>query len=356
MKIQFKRLAFLGTVGVIAILSAAIPPTSMATSIDLTNLPVLSKAFLAPGSDPSVLPGPIAIADEGNDRIIIVDPKGRLRWEYPQKGDLLPGQIFRTPDDVFFSPDGKSLVVTESDNKTISVIDIATRKITFQYGVAEVGSSKVGYLDNPDDAMLLKDGHIIVADIKNCRVLLLNPKTNSQSQLGKTGRCVHSLGKTYGSPNGAFPMSNGRFLVTEINGDWVDEIDLNGKVYWATHPPGVLYPSDSNQVSDNVFLTVDFVKPGQIVEFNSKGKLLWRYKPTGSKALNHPSLAHALPNCDVIATDDANHRIIVVDPKTNKIVWQYGRKGLAGRSNGLINNPDGLDLLPPYSLAMTSGG
>ena len=59
--------------------------------------------------------------------------------------------------------------------------------------------------------------------------------------------------------------------------------------------------------------------------FDGDGKVLWRYKPTGKDALDHPSLAEVLPNGMVIANDDSNHRVIVVDPKTNRIVWQYGR-------------------------------
>ena len=325
------------------------------SSSDISSLPPQTAASLAPGSDASVLPGAIAIADEGNNRILVINPKGQVLWIFPQKGDLKPGQSFKTPDDIFFSGDGKSIVATESHNKTISVIDIATRKITFQYGVPGQGSSKEGHLNNPDDAMLLKDGRIMIADIKNCRILFINPKTSKHTQFGSPGSCAHKSGKAYASPNGSFPMPDGKFLVTEIGGDWIDAIDLTGKVYWKVHAPGVSYPSDTNQVSKDVYLTVDFKSPGQIVEFNAKGKALWRYKPTGSAALDHPSLAHALPNGDVIATDDANHRVIVVDPKTNKIVWQYGHKGIPGKDAGYISNPDGLDFLPPKSLMVLAG-
>lgn len=317
---------------------------------DLANAGPLSKASLAPGSDPSVLPAGIMIADEGNNRIVVVDPRGRVRWIFPQKGDLKPGQVFKTPDDVFFSADGRSIIATESENQMVSIIDIATRKITFQYGHAMHESSKKGYLANPDDAIMLKDGRLLIADIKNCRLLFLNPKTRATTQLGINGRCVHNPPKTFGSPNGAFPMKDGRYLITEINGDWVDAMTLDGTVSWSVHAPGVAYPSDTNEVSPDVYLTVDFSKPGQIVEFNSKGKLLWRYRPKGKTALDHTSLAHALPNGDVIATDDRNHRVIVVDPKTNKIVWQYGKYRVAGKGAGYLNNPDGLDLLPPHSL------
>ena len=319
---------------------------------DLANAKPLTKASLAAGSDPAALPGAIAIADEGNNRILIVDPAGRIRWIFPQKGDLKPGQTFKTPDDVFFTRDGKSIVATESEHQLVSVIDIATRKIVFEYGVAGRGSTKAGHLNNPDDAILLKDGRVLVADIKNCRILFINPKTRKTSQLGVTGWCAHNPPKTFGSPNGIFPMKDGRYLVTEINGNWVDAMTLEGKVSWAVHAPGVLYPSDTSEVSPDLYITVDFSAPGQIVEFNSRGKLIWKFKPTGSATLDHTSLAHALPDGNIIATDDANHRIIVINRKTKKIIWQYGHKGKSGTAAGYLNNPDGLDLLPPNSLLM----
>ncbi|HUW77708.1 MAG TPA: PQQ-binding-like beta-propeller repeat protein [Candidatus Nanopelagicaceae bacterium] len=349
-----KRTALIAGICLALMGSAVQAAASNSPGGDLASAGPLTKAALARGSDPSVLPGAIAIADEGNNRIVVVDPQGRVRWIFPQKGDLKPGQVFRTPDDVFFSADGRSLIVTESENQMVSIIDIATRKISFQYGVAGKESSRKGHLANPDDAILLKDGRLLIADIKNCRLLFINPKTRKTSQLGTTRSCVHRPPRQFGSPNGAFPMKDGRYLVTEINGNWVDAMSLTGtsagKVSWSVHPPGIAYPSDTSEVAPNVYLTVDFSKPGQIIEFNSKGKLLWRFRPTGKSALDHTSLAHALPNGDVIATDDRNHRVIVVDPKTNKIVWQYGKYRVAGKGAGRLNNPDGLDLLPPNSL------
>ena len=43
----------------------------------------LTGSFLAPGSDPGVLPAPVIIADEDNNRLVIVDPQGRTLWEFP---------------------------------------------------------------------------------------------------------------------------------------------------------------------------------------------------------------------------------------------------------------------------------
>ena len=73
-------------------------------------------------------------------------------------------------------------------------------------------------------------------------------------------------------------MTNGKYLVTEINGDWVDEIDLAGRRLLSTHPPGVAYPSDTNEVYPGCFLTADYSSAGQVVEFDSQeSALLWRF-------------------------------------------------------------------------------
>ena len=54
-----------------------------------------------------------------------------------------------------------------------------------------------------------------------------------------------------------------------------------------------------------------------------------------------------LPNDKVLICDDWNDRVLVVDPKTNKIVWEYGHKGVAGNEPGYLNIPDEVVLLPP---------
>jgi hypothetical protein len=119
------------------------------------------------------------------------------------------------------------------------------------------------------------------------------------------------------------------------------------------HPPQVAYPSDSNQIAPDRYLTVDYAQPGQIVIFNRAGRTLWRFRGSGRDVLNHPSLGLPLPNGDIVVNDDFNHRVIVVDPRTNRIVWQYGHTRSAGRGPGYLNNPDGVDLVPPHSLLTT---
>ena len=315
-------------------------------------LPARGPGHLAPGSDPSALPGDVLIADEDNRRLLLVDPNGRIRWRFPGPGALGHGQVFGPPDDAFVSPDGRSIVATQEENQTISVIDIATGRVTRRYGHPGVPGSGPGYYYHPDDAMLLPGGQILVADILNCRILLL-PARGITRQLGSTSTaCSHEPPRQFAQPNGAFPLTDGHYLITEILGNWVDEMSLGGRVYWSAHPPGVRYPSDTNEVSPGRYLVADYSYPGQVVIFTRTGRLVWRFRPAGAAALDHPSLALPLPNGNILVNDDYNDRVIVISPKTNRIIWQYGHDRVPGRAAGYLDNPDGVDLAPPDSLLM----
>jgi hypothetical protein len=307
----------------------------------------LTTSHLAAGSNPAALPGDILIADRSNDRLLVVDPHGRVVWQFGNARTL------PLPDDAFFSPGGSSIVATEEDVDAISVVDIASRRVTWRYGAIGAPGSGPDRAAHPDDAMLTRGGAVVAADIENCRLIELRPPSHRLVRaLGSPVRgCVHAPPGAWASPNGAFPLPNGGWLVTEIEGDWVDALAPSGRILWSVHPPGVSYPSDTNEVRPGLFLTVGWESPGILEEFDRHGRLVWRYRPRpGDPTLDHPSLAMPLPNGDVLATDDFNDRVIVVDPRTNRIVWQYGHTGVPGSAPGYLSRPDGVDLAPPRSL------
>jgi outer membrane protein assembly factor BamB len=315
----------------------------------------LTAAHLARGSHPSALPADVLIADRSNNRLLVVDPHGRIVWRFPHPG----GQSLPLPDDAFFSPDGRQIVVTEEDVDAVSIVDIASRRITWRYGAIDSPGSSTNRLAHPDDAMMLPNGSIVTADIENCRLLLLHPPSHRPGRaVGSPARgCIHDPPHAWASPNGAFPLRGGGSLVTEINGSWVDALSANGRLLWSTHPPGVSYPSDSNEVRPGLYVTVGWQSPGILETFDRHGRLHWRYRPrAGAPPLDHPSLAVPLRNGDFLVNDDFNDRVIVIDPHTNRVVWQYGRTGVAGSAPGYLSRPDGVDLVPPASLLTKPSG
>jgi len=135
----------------------------------------------------------VLIADEGNNRLLLVDPRGRIRWKFPRRGDLPRDHVFEQPDDAFVAPGGHAIIATQELHDTVSVINIATRHITRRYGHPGVPGSAPGYFSHPDDAMLLPGGDLLVADIMNCRILLLSPgRWHVRRQFGKTSSCGHT--------------------------------------------------------------------------------------------------------------------------------------------------------------------
>jgi len=328
------------------------PPVQTSSSGGFVALTASGPGWLAPGSDPSVLPGPLLIADAGGNRVLIIDSSGRTMWQFPRPGDLSAGQTFKAPDDAWFTPNGRQIIATGEDDNVIYEIDVATHKITYTYGTSGVpGSGDVNQLNGPDGVLMLPSDDLLAPDAGNCRVIMIPPGSHMISrQLGQTGTCVHNPPQSFSSPSGLFPMSNGDFLVTEGNGHWVSEMSLSGKLAWSVQVPGVSFIYETSEVGPDRYATVDHTLPGQALTFDHTGRVLWRYAPTGSQALNKPSLVSALPNGDFIVSDKGNNRIIVVDPRTNAVVWQYGHSQVAGSTPGFLNQPTGMDLYPPNSM------
>jgi hypothetical protein len=291
--------------------------------------------------------GRLLIADRGNNRLIVVDANKRMSWVYPSASMAPPAGGFYFPDDGFFADHGRSIVTNQEENHTIVRIGFPSGALQWSYGQPKVAGSSPGLLNQPDDAFLLKDGTYVVADAKNCRILRISASRQPISQIGRTGNCVHDPPRSVGYPNGDTPLPNGDLLVSEINGSWVTEYTLTGALVWTVHLP-IAYPSDPQQIGPDLYLVSDYSKPGGILEFTREGQIVWSYRPpSGAGMLDHPSLAERLPNGLIAVNDDYRHRVAFIDPATNTIVWQYGQTDVPGSAPGLLNTPDGFDLLLP---------
>jgi outer membrane protein assembly factor BamB len=306
--------------------------------------PILARLGLPPLHDRSPLPGYLMIADRDNDRLIIVNPAKRIVWRFPPPGGA--GQPFGGPDDAFVSADGRYISTNEELADTIVAISLSSHpRIVWRYGHQDVQGSAPGYLAHPDDAYMLADGDIQVADIINCRLLWINPAKQIVRSMGSPGNCVHDPPTAFQDPNGDTPLPDGGVLVTEIGG-WVDRLDRAGHLLWSIQTP-TDYPSDAQLLPDGDVLVAGYNSPGRIDILTPQGRIVWTYQRlSGPGELDHPSLAVMLPNGMIAANDDDNDRVVVIDPATKQIVWQYGHDGVPGSAPGYLRKPDGIDLIP----------
>jgi outer membrane protein assembly factor BamB len=299
----------------------------------------------ATGAGSPYFGGRLLIADRGNNRLILLDTSARIRWRFPSPGLPHDRYGFFFPDDSFFIHHGTAIISNQEENETIQEIGFPSGKVLWEFGhPRQIGSDRT-HLHEPDDAYYLKNGQVTVADAENCRVLVINPNHTIAHQIGATGGCVHNPPRTIGPDNGDTPLANGDLLVSEVNGAWIDEFTPSGRRVWSVKLP-ISYPSDPQQLGPDRYLIADYAIPGQILEFNRAGKILYRYDVTsGLGMLNQPSLVELLPSGVFMTNDDYRHRVVAIDPATKALVWVYGVTDQPGRAPRHLNIPDGFDVL-----------
>jgi hypothetical protein len=327
-------------------------PTMLGTVQMIKPNPTFGGAG-APGAGSPYFGYKLLVADRGNDRLLLMDAAMNTVWTYPNPTTPANPDGFYFPDDAFFAKHGSVIISNQEQNETIVQIAYPSGQITWSYGHPKVTGTAPGFLHEPDDAYLLGNGQITVADAQNCRVLVINNDGTVANQIGTNGTCLHNPPQSMGSPNGDTPLWDGNLLVSEINGSWVSEYTPSGQLVWTVHLP-ISYPSDPQQlgasptVNSNRYLIADYAAPGEILEFNRQGQVLSTYDVTsGPGRLDHPSLVEELPNGIYLANDDYNHRMVAIDSISGALVWQYGITGQAGTGVGHLNTPDGFDLLGP---------
>jgi len=322
---------------------AKTPPAGPATPTSAGT----GRGFLQKGSDPGVLPANLLISDWGSHQLLVISPQGQVVWTYHPSASY---KLTLKPDYAFFTRSGKQIVMTEESNSRIEVLNVAGRQVVFTYGHYGKPGSAFNYLHDPS-AAIQEGSEVLINDIRNCRILVMRPPHHAIVRtLGRAGACKHDPPTTFDSPVSAFPLRDGGTVVTELGSASIDLLNASGKLQRSFTVPGLRLPAGVNQTSTGDLVAVDHTHPGAVEIFTDTGKVLWTYRARGAGELRDPAIAYVLPNGDVLVSDEYNDRVIVIDRKTQKIVWQYGRTGVPGGGTGYLDVPVGLDLVAPRSL------
>jgi hypothetical protein len=300
-------------------------------------------SYLAAGSDSSVLPQNILIADRNNSRLLSISPKGQVVWDQTQS----------TPSDAYLSSTGHTAIVTQHTQAIVLERLVDSGHVSFIYGHVGHAGSADNFLSDPQTGQETAKGEVVIADLGNCRIVFINSRVHKPVKtLGSTGHCVHqviSAPVTFDHPDAAFPTSDGGLVVTEQSSPgYVDVFNAKDALTSSIQLSSTFTaPYDANEFAPGKLIIVNRASPGLVEEFTTSGSPLWTWPKSGSSdSLNKPSLARVLPNGDVLIADSGNDRVIVVDPTTNKIVWQYGHTGKSGTAPGYLHTPDSVVLVP----------
>ena len=151
---------------------------------------------LRPGSNPSVLPGPVLIADRDNNRLLEVSPDGRVLWRFPAPGDLAPRSDVPAARRCLLlarwtqgGGDAGGRLRDQRDRPGERAHRLPLRP-------SRAARLRTGLRPQSRRCDADAAGDLLSADIKNCRVLVIRPPAHRPlRQLGVTGVCGHDLGR-----------------------------------------------------------------------------------------------------------------------------------------------------------------
>lgn len=230
-----------------------------------------------------------------DNRVILVNRRGKIVWQYGQDG--IGGTGFNqlnTPVQALVLPNfqkrqGMHVMIADQANQRIIVVDGAHRLI-WQYGTTGVVGNGPNQLNNPNSAELLKNGNILIADESNNRVIEVTTALQIVQQLTAAG-------------------------------------NLNGVAFASRLDNGNTLISDSGN--------------NRIVEVNPSDVIVWEYATNtmaGSNPNPAPTRAVRLKNGNTLISDQFNNRVVEVTPG-KKIVFQQGLLNVAGNGANQLNGP-----------------
>jgi hypothetical protein len=240
-----------------------------------------------------------------DNRVILVNEEKEIVWQYGQFGvtGFGPNQL-NTPVQNTFLPNG-NVLITDQGNERIIEVRLRDKAIVWQYGVNGVTGIGPNYLNNPNAAELLPNGHILISDENNNRAIEVTHTTPSVIVATFTAQGTAS-GVAFASR-----LHNGHTLLTDSNNN-------------------------------------------RIVEVNAHDEVIWEYftnvRP-GSNSSPLPTRAVRLANGDTLISDQFNDQVIEVN-RSKIIVASYGTintPGFSPNSARLMNAPYSAYVIGDYT-------
>jgi hypothetical protein len=263
-----------------------------------------------PGDAPGVIPQtPNGSAD---NRVLLVDPTGKIVWQYGQFGQTGDGpNLLNTPVQCTFVPDFNVLITDQGNNRIIEVN--YNKEIVWQYPGGDTNAAD--QLAAPNSAEMLANGHVLIADQGNSRAL----EVNSAGKIVNT----FSAAGTVNTLAFASRLTNGDTLLTDAGNARIVEVNANDQVVWQ-------YFTTNTASTDGT--------------------------GAASVAAPEPTRAMRLANGDTLISDQLNNRVIRVN-SSGTIVADYGLplpqggSTFSGGSAGILIGAN-----VGYSLSTTQGG
>jgi hypothetical protein len=240
-------------------------------------------------------------------------------WAQERHKDYFPPEILDKPLGVEQLPNG-NVLITDGGGAYYTTTDASimevdpSGKIVWQY---------VGQMAFPHSAERLPNGDTLISDTSHDRVFRVNQAGDitwtSDDWGGGSGTL--SDGSHLNYPNDAELLDNGHLLITDRNNDRVIEVDDTGQVVWSYNQ--LTRPHNGDRLANGNTMIANSEK-NQVLEVSPAGEIVWSYGE--GDVLNWPRDADRLDNGNTLITDTRHGRVIEVGP-AGQVVWSF--EGLA---------------------------
>ncbi|MCK5834523.1 MAG: aryl-sulfate sulfotransferase [Lentisphaeria bacterium] len=278
----------------------------MKKKIFLTLALLSTLGFAANNRNQGTITGKLKykIAASGQERVIIINHKGKVVWEYPATN----------VNDLTMLPNGNILF---GEGKSITEVNRA-KKVVFSY-VSDAGKhTKEGTFF----AQRLANGNTVISENAKSRVIEVNRK----------GKIVFVLDLTKTNPNPghhnlrmARKLANGNYLVCHSGKHLVREYTPKGKVVWEKKAKGLAFAAVRLKNGNTMISSLN-----QITEYNKAGKEVWEFKNTdlADHTITNMTGMHVLKNGNVVIGCYAAYKKgkgfgCFEITKAKKLVWGY---------------------------------
>ena len=282
-------------------------------------------------------------ADKGH--VAIVEPDGKVSWEYPCKS---------TPHDLSILPNGHVLFIN-ADSEVLEVTP--AKEIVWQYKPKPT-SDAVKKIE-VHAAQRLADGNTLVAETGNLRLVEVDAK----------GAIVKTIPLTVEKPHPhrdtrmARKIASGNYLVCHEGDGVVREYNPSGKVVWSytldlagrPRAPGHGVEGHGTEVFGALWLSsgntlIACGNGNRVIEVDSAGKTVWalEHNDLPGISLAWVTTIHALPNGNVILNNchagEENPQVIEVT-REKKVVWSLKDFKTFGNSLAAVHVIDAKDAI-----------
>ena len=245
--------------------------------------------------------------------ILVVTSIGPAGLAQERHKDYFPPDVLDKPLGVERLPDGSTLI-TDGGGAYYTMTDAAILEVN---PAGEIVWQYAGGMAFPHSAERLPGGDTLISDTGHDRVF----RVNGAGEIVWTsddwggGRGALSDGSHLHYPNDAELLDNGHLLITDRNNDRVIEVDEAGQVVWSYDQ--LTRPHNGDRLANGNTLIANS-EENVIVEVSPAGEIVWSYG--GHGILDWPRDADRLDNGHTLITDSRGGRVVEVDAG-GQVVW-----------------------------------